>query len=278
MKNIICVILLALFFAGCSESYQYSAMTYNIRYATERDGINSWENRKEWVFEQLNETKPDVFGIQEGLHHQVAYLDSALTDYAYVGVGRDDGATGGEYTALFYQTETLSVLEHDTFWLSETPDTVSVGWDASMERIATWARVKDKATEKEYLVLNAHFDHIGEQARINSMKLIRQFIEENFSKNLPVIVMGDFNALPESEPIKYINWLMYDAYFTAHTKPRGPEGTFHGFDPNHPLDRRIDYIFVNDKIEVVSYEAIYAFDEGFFPSDHLPILVHFDIN
>ncbi len=278
MKKLLYLILPVLFLVGCDKSAQHSVMTYNIRYATERDGINSWENRKEWVLEQLNETSPDVFGIQEGLHHQVAYIDSALSEYNFVGVGRDDGKTGGEYTAIFYQANTLEILKSDTFWLSETPDTVSVGWDASMERIATWAHVKDKATENEYLVLNAHFDHIGEQARINSMKLIRQFIEENFSTTLPAIVMGDFNAVPESEPIQYINWVMDDAFSATEGTPKGPVGTFHGFDPEHPLDRRIDYIFVSDGIEVTSYETIHAFDEGFFPSDHLPILVHFSIN
>ncbi len=248
-------------------------MTYNIRYATERDGINSWENRKEWVVDQLNETKPDVFGIQEGLHHQVAYLDSALTDYAYVGVGRDDGATGGEYTAIFYQSQKLSVLDQDTFWLSETPDTVSVGWDASMERITTWARFKSLKSNKEFVVFNAHLDHIGEEARLNSLKLIRSFIEENIEKDLPIIVMGDLNAVPESEQITYLNWVMNDARTISKTEPQGPVGTFHAFDPEQPLDRRIDYIFVNGLIEVASYEAIFARDNGFFPSDHLPILV-----
>ncbi|MBO6795478.1 MAG: endonuclease/exonuclease/phosphatase family protein [Balneolaceae bacterium] len=250
-------------------------MTYNIRYATERDGINSWENRKEWVVDQLKETKPDVFGIQEGLHHQVEYLDSALTDYAYVGVGRDDGATGGEYTAIFYQTQNLSVLEHDTFWLSESPDTVSVGWDASMERITTWARFKSLESNKEFVVFNVHLDHIGEESRLNSLKLIRSFIEENIEKDLPVIVMGDLNAVPESEPINYLNWVMNDAWDVSKIKSEGPVGTFHGFDPNHPLENRIDYIFVNSAIEVESYEAIFARDNGFFPSDHLPVLVNF---
>ncbi len=196
-------LLIILLFAvtNCAEQEQYSAMTYNIRYATERDSINSWENRNDWVVDQLIQTKPDVFGIQEGLHHQVEYLDSALTDYKYVGVGRDDGNTGGEYTAIFYKTSKLDVVNSDTFWLSETPDTVSVGWDASMERISTWARFRDVKSNKEFWVFNAHLDHIGAKSRKNSLKLIRQYVEENNEDRLPIILMGDFNAEPKSEPL-----------------------------------------------------------------------------
>ncbi|MDR9419764.1 MAG: endonuclease/exonuclease/phosphatase family protein [Gracilimonas sp.] len=263
------LIVLLVTVTNCTEQGQSSAMTYNIRYATERDGINSWEHRKN----QLIQTKPDVFGIQEGLHHQVQYLDSALTDYKYVGVGWDDGNTGGEYTAIFYKTNKLDVVDSDTFWLSETPDTVSVGWDASMERITTWARFKERESNKEFWVFNAHLDHIGAQSRLNSLKVIRQFIDENNEDRLPIILMGDFNAEPESDPITYLNWLMDDTRTISKRKPKGPVGTFHGFDPEHPLDRRIDYIFVSSGIEVLSYEAILEQNEGHFPSDHLPVLV-----
>ena len=131
---------------------QYSAMTYNIRYSTQNDGENWWELRKEWVADLVNYYEPDFLGIQEGLLHQVSYLDSALTGFSYVGVGRDDGAKAGEFTALFYKDYEYDVLDSGTFWLSETPEQVSVGWDASMERITTWALFEDIVTGQHFYV------------------------------------------------------------------------------------------------------------------------------
>ena len=110
-------------------------MTYNIRYATENDGDNQWDNRKEFLSEQLQFFAPDVFGIQEGLQHQVNYLDGQLDNYSFVGVGRDDGASKGEYCAIYYNTDKFQVLDHGTFWLSETPDVVSKGWDAALSAL-----------------------------------------------------------------------------------------------------------------------------------------------
>lgn len=254
---------------------QHSAMTYNIRYSTPNDGENWWEHRKEWVADLLRFYEPDVFGIQEGLHSQVSFLDSALTEYRFVGVGRDDGMKAGEYSALFYKPEILEVLESGTFWLSETPDKVSVGWDASMERISTWAKLKVKKTGQQYFVFNAHLDHRGPESRLNAVKLVYEMASKRNKDGLPLIVMGDLNATPDDPPIRYLSTVMSDSRMVSENPPYGPEGTFNGFDISHPLNDRIDHIFVNDLLNVLKYAVITDTRDQRTPSDHLPVYIEY---
>ena len=221
----------------------YKIMTYNIRYDNPNDGENQWSKRKAFLSNQIAYNDPDVFGIQEGLHHQVTYLDSALVDYKYLGVGRDDGKTKGEYSAIFYNTKKLKVIKKSTIWLSETPNKISVGWDASMERICTYALFEDVNTNRRFWVFNTHFDHIGKEARIQSAKLIIETLESLNKKNYPVAVMGDLNLKPESKPIQYLSSVLNDSKTVCLSTPFGPTGTFNGFKFDKPVTDRIDYIF-----------------------------------
>lgn len=274
MKRIF--LLLFLFAITDAGFAQYSAMTYNIRYSTTNDGPNWWENRKEWVADLVNYNAPDVLGIQEGLDSQVQFLDSALTTYNFVGVGRDDGKKKGEYSAVFYNAKKLDVMESGTFWLSETPDQVSVGWDASMERVSTWAKFRNKSTGEQFWVFNAHLDHIGPGSRLQALKLIHQKTEEKNTEHLPVLVMGDFNATPDAPPIQFLSSKLNDSREISITKPYGPWGTFNAFDVASPLESRIDYIFVNEKVTVQKYAAISEVRKNLSPSDHLPVFIHFE--
>lgn len=253
----------------------YSAMTYNIRYSTPNDEENWWELRKEWVADVIKFYEPDVMGIQEGLHNQVQFLDSALSSYAYVGVGRDDARELGEYAAIFYNKDRLAVLNSGTFWLSDTPDEPSFGWGANFRRIATWAKFKAKESGDEFLVFNAHLDHETPIARLNAVKLIVEKAEAWNKQELPVIVMGDLNAPPESPPIQYLSSKMNDSKLESKTTPIGPIGTYNGFDVNHLLDNRIDYIFVDKSINVQKYAVISETREYKTPSDHLPVFIKF---
>jgi endonuclease/exonuclease/phosphatase family metal-dependent hydrolase len=269
-------ILFSLLLSG-SVAAQYSAMTYNIRYSTPNDGENWWEHRKEWVADLTRFYEPDVMGIQEGLHHQVMFLDSALTDYSFVGVGRDDGKTQGEYAAIFYQHDDLEVLDSGTFWLSETPEEPSYGWGANFRRISTWAKFRRVSNGKEFFVFNAHFDHEVALSRLNSAKLIHMRSKELNDEGLPVIVMGDFNAVPDAPPIQFMTSVLNDSKVVSETPPYGPEGTFNGFDTSHPLDRRIDYIFADDQVTVHKYGVLSDTQNQRTPSDHLPVFIRFDL-
>ena len=172
---------ITLLLAGCSSSpiSHVRLATFNIRYDNPGDSLNSWKYRKDRVCEFIREKQPDVLGMQEVLHHQLEDLLAGLPDYAYVGVGREDGKTQGEYAPVFYRKDKYDLLDSNTFWLSEHPDSVGkLGWDAACTRVATWAKLKEKSTGKEFLMVNTHFDHVGTEARRNSALLIIDKIKE----------------------------------------------------------------------------------------------------
>ena len=278
MRNKLIVLISILFYYGIIFGQEYKIMTYNIRYDNPNDGENQWSKRKDYLSDQIAFYEPDVFGIQEGLHHQVKFLDDKLNGYSYVGIGRDDGKTKGEYSAVFYKKDKFKVLKHNTFWLSDTPDKISVGWDASMERICTYALLKDKKSKKKFWIFNTHFDHIGNKARVESTKLIVQKIKELNHDNLPVIVMGDLNSKPESEQIKYLSGVLNDAIAICKTTPFGPIGTYNGWHFDQPVTRRIDYIFVSkNNIEVLRFAVLSDSKNLRYPSDHLPVFIQIRI-
>jgi endonuclease/exonuclease/phosphatase family metal-dependent hydrolase len=278
MKKILYLFAILLIVSCSSEKETLNIMTYNIRYDNPNDGENQWSNRKEFLCNQITYNEVDIFGIQEGLHHQVKYLENNFENFSYVGIGRDDGKEKGEYSAIFYNSNKFKVIKSDTFWLSETPEKISVGWDASMERICTYALLESRSTNERFWVFNTHFDHIGDKARLESSKLIFSKIQQINLKKLPVFVMGDFNLLPTSEPIKYLSKVLDDSKKISLTKPFGPIGTFNGFNFNNPVKDRIDYIFTNKNKVLVNKYAVLSYSKDCkYPSDHLPVIIEVEI-
>ena len=283
MRNcLLAMITIALLSAPGVRAQSIEAMTYNIRLDTPTDGENAWAARKEGLAAQLLFHEPDVIGVQEALFHQVAYLDASLVDYAYVGVGRDDGLQGGEFSALFYDTGRLRVLEEGTFWLSESPDEISIGWDAALPRICTYARFEDLRTSRKFWVFNTHFDHQGAVARERSAALIIARIDEMNMQDEPVMLMGDLNSVPESAPIATILAQMDDTRQQATLVRFGPDGTVRfkpdrsasGFDVNQPVTRRLDYIFTSKgDWQVLKYAVLTDSKNLKYYSDHLAVYV-----
>jgi len=248
-------------------------ISYNIRYDNKWDKNNNWLLRRERLCRQLRDYHPSIFGIQEGLLHQVAFIDIALPNYDYIGVGRDDGETKGEFCAIYFDTTRFEIIENSTFWLSENPEEVSIGWDAAMERICTYGLFAEKESEKKIWVFNTHFDHIGQNSRKESAELILNKINTINKQLYPVILMGDFNSTPESSPIKVIKNEFDDALDISSSKLSGPLGTFNGFDFKHPTDKRIDYIFAKN-LKIRSYRHVDdRLKNNHFISDHLPVMV-----
>ena len=248
-------------------------ISYNIRYDNDWDVENSWSLRKNRICQLLNNYNPSIFGIQEGLLNQVVFIDSALIKYDYVGVGRDDGKIKGEFCAIYFDTTRYKIRNNSTFWLSETPDVVSVGWDAALERICTYGLFEDKISGEEFWVFNTHFDHLGVIARKKSSALILKKIKEINTQSLPVILMGDFNSVPDSDPIKILKNDLIDALQISLMNLEGPQGTFNGFDMMLPIDNRIDYIFTKN-VKVLSYRHIDdRLNNNRHISDHLPVMI-----
>ena len=273
--NQIKYLFLTLLLAGqiqISRPQSTKLMTYNLRYDNPADGENSWNKRKSGLVSQLKFHEPAIFGTQEGLAHQLAYIDSSLAGYTYTGVGREDGISKGEHSAIFYDSVKFVLISGSTFWLSETPEKVSVGWDAALERVCTCALFESTETGKRIWIFNTHFDHIGQEARINSARLIVSKINELNTGNYPVILMGDFNLEPGSEPVKYLSEHFNDSRYASREVCFGPEGTFNAFRFDEPVTRRIDYIFTGrDKIEVLKYAVLSDSKDCRYYSDHLPV-------
>lgn len=264
--------VLALFLGSILWAQDLKVMSFNIRLQIESDKENAWTERKQEVVDLLNYYHPDYFGVQEALPEQMKDIESGLQNYNYVGVGRDDGKEKGEFSAIFYNITRLQVLTSGTFWLSETPEKPSKGWDAACNRICTYAVFKDKKSKKEFLAMNLHFDHIGNVARVKSADLILKKIKEINPKNLPVVLSGDFNLTDTTEPIKILSQNLKDSFYNSETKHYGPVGTFTAFNVNEIPKDRIDYIFVKG-LKIKSHRHINDRRENLlYPSDHFPVL------
>lgn len=275
-KNIYPLLIgISIIIIGSSKIHSQShlIMSYNIRYDNSWDDLNNWEIRKDKVVEIFTDYDPGIIGIQEGLINQIQYIDSSLINYDHFGVGRDDGKSKGEFCSIFYDRNRYILNDHSTFWLSEMPDHVSVGWDAALERICTYGLFKDRKSGDSFWVFNTHFDHMGLVAREKSSKLILDKMDKVNHENLPTILMGDFNSMPKSQPIKKIKSKLFDGLDISVKELNGPIGTYNAFNTDLPIEKRIDYIFVND-FKVDAYTHINdRLNDNRHISDHLPVLI-----
>ncbi|MCR5002809.1 MAG: endonuclease/exonuclease/phosphatase family protein [Bacteroidales bacterium] len=244
-----------------------SVMSYNIRYGTAKDGTNSWDFRYPASAMMIHDQKPDVVGLQEALEFQVLYLDDYVEGYKAIGVGRDNGKKKGEYMAILYNTETVSLVKWGTFWLSETPKKPSMGWDAACFRTATWALMKDRRSGEKFFMVNTHLDHVGVEARRNGLALILTKLDELNPQGYPTVVTGDFNITPDAAELENFRKEMKDtreiAFDTDH------EGTFNGWGKSEKI---IDYIWCKGFGSCTQYETVKkAYMDRTFISDHYPI-------
>ena len=267
----------SLFISSISFAQSLKVMTYNIRLDIDSDGENSWTNRKDYFCGQVQFYEPDIFGIQEARPNQVIDINNKLSQYNNIGIGRE-GIGKGESSNIYYKKERFIVKEEKTFWLSETPNEISKGWDAAYNRVCTYGLFKDKITKKLFWVFNTHLDHIGEEARTNGITLIVSKIKEVNTKNYPVIFMGDFNSEPETERISNLKKEMNDSREVSEQKPFGPSGTFNGFNYNETVLKLIDYIFLSrNNFEVLKYAILSDSKNLKYPSDHFPVYTEIKI-
>lgn len=282
------VLFLFTAFASGLSAQSVKVMTYNLRLDTPDDGVNQWPKRTDKVVALITKYNPDIIGVQEALHHQLQDLLRLLPDYSYCGVGRDDGKEKGEYSAILFRNSRFGLLDSKTHWLSETTDIPgSKSWDAAITRVFTTARFFDRETKKEFVMVNTHFDHIGKTARLMSSTIIKSYLAGMESGanldntgtriEIPMIVSGDFNSEPTEESYKMIvneeiSLVLYDSRPASSTT-----GTFCGFKVGGMPCRTIDFIFHTKQWVVRNYQVIADNDGTYYPSDHLPVLVEFDL-
>jgi endonuclease/exonuclease/phosphatase family metal-dependent hydrolase len=281
MRNLIVLlsVFTVLLFSSCSdreEKNSIEVMTFNIRYDNPADSLNSWSMRAPLVYRFIEDKKPDLLGLQEALWKQYEYLDTLLTDYASAGVGRDDGARGGEMNPVFYRKDRFDLIRNKTFWLSENPDSAgSISWGSSLPRIVTWMELSDKLTGEHFYIFNTHFAHDSDTARMMSSQLLMSEID-SIANGFPFVVTGDFNMKISDEGYRILTGpfesvpLMADAYAISEKKHTGPAYTFNGFSDT-TRGGRIDYIFVRKGLRVLSHRAYIKKEHGTFLSDHWPV-------
>ena len=258
------------------HSQELNVMTFNARYNTKNDSLNAWPYRKDNAASQIKFHNIHILGVQEALHEQMMDLSQSLSQYKYVGVGRDDGKTKGEYSAIFYDTIRLKLLGSSTFWLSLTPEMPgSKSWDAAITRIVTWAKFTDAKSKKTFFVFNTHFDHMGKEARRESAMLLKQKVKD-IAGNNPVVITGDFNSKPSDDPIKILTDptdkdKFIDTKAVSLSPHYGPQGTFNAFTSKEIDNEPIDFIFLKGKWKVLQHATLSQTWEGRFSSDHFPV-------
>ena len=247
---------------------EITVISYNIRMGVAKDGTNSWEYRYPASAMMISDQKPDIFGLQEAYDFQVKYMDEYCDGYKSVGVGREDGKSKGEHMSIFYNKKKIALLKWGTYWLSETPDKPSIGWDAACIRTATWALMKDKASGKKFYYVNTHLDHVGPIAKKKGLKLIVDRIKEMNPQGYPMILMGDFNTEPhEAEILGELDTLMNSARNTAVATDNGD--TFNGWGKGKGV---IDHIYWSGFSTCTSFEVIRKpYMDRKFISDHYPV-------
>ena len=277
MKKIFSIVLFALALCvavSCSTEQAkepIKVISYNIRCGVNpgQDGENNWEYRKQASINMINDEKPTIFGLQEALPPHLEYLKEQLPQYASYGIARDDGKTEGEYMTIYYLKDEVELLTCGTFWLSETPETPSMGWDAACKRTCTWAKMRMKRSGKEFAYLNTHLEHVGKVAQREGLALMMKRAAEIVPDGMPVFVTADFNCVtsdPIFEPIKAV---MKDARETAPQTDR--RATFNGWKPN--ATAVIDHIFYRGA-EPKSFRVLCDKNYGApYISDHYPVVL-----
>lgn len=262
-----------IFLSHAAISQQLNVATYNIRFDNPNDFGNLWKDRSPHLIDQILFHKMDIIGTQEGLYHQLEEMAAGL-GYPYLGVGRDLGGKEGEFSAIFYHPDKLDVLESGTFWLSETPDQPSKGWDAALNRVCTWAQFETKEKKQTFYVFNIHYDHIGQKAREESSKLVLKKIAEINRNGLPVIFMGDFNVTPDNPAYLTVieNSSFKDSRLISKATPIGNQGTFNAFNWDRLPDGIIDHIFVSPHFKVLRHGILTDNYGKKYPSDHFPVM------
>lgn len=257
--------------APSTPAVSLKVMSFNIRYGTANDGDNHWDRRKDFLVDVIRAEAPDVIGVQEALHGQLAYILDALPGYAMVGVGRDDGVRAGEYSSILYRRAALSVNRSDTFWFSDTPERVaSKSWGNTITRICTWAQFTTPEGRPLY-VYNVHLDHQSQPSRERSAALLRAKIAGR-DPRAPVIVTGDFNAGEKNPAVVAMleSGELRDTFRV--TQPdASPVGTFSGFKHGQITGEKIDYVFASGEWDVVDAGIVRTSRNDRYPSDHFPV-------
>lgn len=261
------------------EYTDISVISFNIRVDNAADGTNVWRNRRDAVVTMIERERPMLLGLQEAQPHQITYLSEHCPDYAWYGLGRDTGkvppATDSyaaeETMAIFWRTAELELLDKGTFWLSETPDQVSKGWDASYRRTCTWAGFRHKKSGQTCYFFNTHLDNDGKVAREESIKLLVSRMKTINSKRRVSFLTADFNSNVTDACFAPLHVYMRDARANAAVSDDYPSWNGYGASTG-----RLDHVFFSgDNCTAREFRTLRD-DYGVpYISDHYPVAACF---
>lgn len=255
---------------------EIKVMSFNVRlYTTEDNYLNEWPHRRDACMLMIKHQQPTIFGLQEAKYSdQYLEFKYELEKYNYVGYGlnRDTGeeAGNGETMAIFYDKTKVKYLDGGTFWLSETPDKCSKGWDGACNRTATWGIFEHIATGKKFCYINTHLDHKGDKARLNGPKVIMErFAEYNPDGEYPQFLTGDMNLAPDHKALDAFEETMVNVRTEAPANKTDKCATYNGWKKTSTSI--IDHIFCTQGMNVLEYHTVVE-DYGVeYISDHYPI-------
>ena len=269
---LVCLSLSSFPVHGENYETEITICSFNIRGSNMDTGVNAWSNRKKMVIREFSNYQYDIVCMQEPLIDQIQdFLSIGI--YEWLGVSGQGTPDSDVYTPIFYNKKKLNVLDYGTFWLSETPDVVSRGWDGKFPRICTWAKFRDIENCRSFYVFNTHLDHVGEVAKLEGARLICRKIKEMTAEEA-VFITGDMNSTPETPPIHTFLSEFSNSREIA-TEKSGPAGTAHSYGKLYPPSQ-IDYIFVNEYISVTKAITITKNSNPVYMSDHYPIVITAD--
>lgn len=269
---LVCLSLSSFPVHGENYETEITICSFNIRGSNMDTGVNAWSNRKKMVIREFGNYQYDIVCMQEPLTDQIQdFLSIGI--YEWLGVSGQGTPDSDVFTPIFYNKKKLNVLDYGTFWLSETPDVVSRGWDGKFPRICTWAKFRDIENCRSFYVFNTHLDHVGEVAKLEGARLICRKIKEMTAEEA-VFITGDMNSTPETPPIHTFLSEFSNSREIA-TEKSGPAGTAHSYGKLYPPSQ-IDYIFVNEYISVTKVITITKNSDPVYMSDHYPIVITAD--
>lgn len=264
----------------------FKVMSFNIRYGTANDRPNHWDQRRDRVLKLLQEQQADIIGLQEALSFQIAFLKKALPQYQVIGVGRDDGKTQGEYSAILYRAQRFREQHSGTFWLSDTPEIPgSITWGNACTRVCTWAVFQDKHNERSFAVYNTHWDHKSQPSRVRSAALILERLQQAPPVH-GIVLTGDLNADERNEATRLLlekpvpllgtatgrteSSKLSDTFRVLHPQAKNT-GTYHGFKGDRS-GGKIDVVLASGNFTVKAAAILFGQPEGRYPSDHFPVM------
>jgi endonuclease/exonuclease/phosphatase family metal-dependent hydrolase len=281
------ICLIALQSGDLRGAVPIKVMSFNLRFdataGVAADQANAWmatsgKHRRDIALQVVRDFDPDLLCVQEALANQIEDLQTALKGHRFYGLGRDDGRKAGEYCGIFYRHDRLAVVDQGTFWLNEAPDQPGTRYPGTCcARIASWMILRDQADgDEELVLLNTHWDHQIQAARLFSAQLIRQRLSQ-LAGTRPIVIVGDLNVTTDNPAFRRLvgstssgALALSDSFRQVQAKPQENEATFHGFRGN-AAGRRIDFVLHTDDFQTVAAQIVRSHQEGRFPSDHFPV-------